>query len=121
MGISNWKLDASKSNRMIFVARPKMTHDDLVCTSRSMFNAYNFKVGYLTEKNLTNQKCRATVGQLMEVLDDIFKIVATTYMKYREWEVRQLDDKNLHGTRDYYYLIKYIIHAINNDIIKDLD
>lgn len=30
IGISNWRLDASKSNRMIFVARPKMESGDLV-------------------------------------------------------------------------------------------
>lgn len=29
IGISNWRLDSSKSNRMIFVARPKMKKEDL--------------------------------------------------------------------------------------------
>lgn len=52
IGISNWKLDASKSNRMIFVARPKMTPDDLVCTSESMFFAYNSRAKVLTKEKL---------------------------------------------------------------------
>lgn len=118
VGISNWKLDASKSNRMIFVARPKMTDEDLVCTSRSMFMAYNKKAKILTQETLTKIKSKASVEELNVVLEDIFQIVASTYTKYREWEVRKCDDKNLHGTRDYYYLIKHIVHSITEDTLK---
>ena len=33
VGISNWDLDVSKANRMLYVARPKMSEEDLIKTS----------------------------------------------------------------------------------------
>lgn len=40
VGVSNWRLDASKSNRMIFVARGKMAQDDLIATGKRMYESH---------------------------------------------------------------------------------
>ena len=37
VGISNWKLDASKMNRAIFLARPDPDEDDLVYTAECIY------------------------------------------------------------------------------------
>ena len=38
LGISNWRLDASKMNRALYLARPDPNEDDLKSTAISIFN-----------------------------------------------------------------------------------
>jgi E3 ubiquitin-protein ligase RNF213 len=38
VGISNWRLDASKMNRALYLARPDPDEDDLIFTAKCIFN-----------------------------------------------------------------------------------
>lgn len=101
VGVSNWRLDVSKSNRMIFVARPKMGLEDLVDTSKSMLESHLKKMNIASSQYPENR----------ESLDQIFEIIAQVYTTFREYQIKKSqDDKNMHGSRDYYYLIRHIIY-----------
>ena len=38
VGVSNWRLDASKMNRALYLARPDPSEDDLKLTAKHIFN-----------------------------------------------------------------------------------
>ncbi len=44
IGISNWKLDLSKMNRMVFIARPDFDKECLVKTGRALLNTCNVEM-----------------------------------------------------------------------------
>lgn len=116
VGISNWRLDVSKQNRMIFVARGKMEIEDLTSTCKSIYDSYlkeNKKLGLIQE--LKNYK----KGD--EMIQQIFKIVSQTFMDFRETQMNWNHDKNLHGSRDFYFLVKYIIHNLKPDMLNHID
>jgi len=54
VGISNWKLDASKTNRMIFVARMNMSDDQLSDTAKAIFESYSKRCRF--EEKLGQEK-----------------------------------------------------------------
>ena len=41
VGISNWELDISKMNRVIFVGKPDLNKEDLIMTGNALIEAYN--------------------------------------------------------------------------------
>ncbi len=43
VGISNWELDVSKMNRVIFVGKPDLDKNDLILTGKELLEAYNIK------------------------------------------------------------------------------
>ena len=103
IGISNWTLDASKMNRLIFVARPDLDLDDLFETAKVI--AKSFKNG------------------IEEKYDNVFKALSKSYFEYKALikESKNLDDYlvDFHGTRDFYSINKYIANILSlreNDI-----
>ena len=86
VGISNWKLDAAKMNRGIFLSIPEPDQDDLIYTAITIANSYN------------------NLGTTHKTL---FSHLAISYYKYKEY-LRTKDEKNqdFHGSRDFYHLIK---------------
>lgn len=67
IGISNWRLDSSKSNRMIFVARPRMQNKDLVQTSESMLTSFLGK-----HKTTLSPFKREQVQKIFGIIADVF-------------------------------------------------
>jgi fibronectin type 3 domain-containing protein len=43
VGISNWKLDASKMNRVVKVARPDLSEEGLVLLGKALLDTYEVK------------------------------------------------------------------------------
>ncbi|CAG8448567.1 1498_t:CDS:10 [Acaulospora colombiana] len=81
VGISNWRLDNSKSSRALLVQRPKFDQEDLVDTA----------VRLLHSKTNT-QITKASLQPLAKA--------------YSEYEKRGQALPNFHGLRDYYALVK---------------
>ncbi|CAG8439285.1 11270_t:CDS:10, partial [Acaulospora colombiana] len=79
IGISNWRLDNSKSSRALLVQRPKFDLDDLVDTA----------VRLLKEETWTTK--------------ELLKPLAKAYYDY---EQHGQEIANFHGLRDYYALVK---------------
>ena len=87
VGISNWRLDASKMNRGIYLSIPQPDLEDLKKTSQIIAQSYNEKIA--------------------EQYKDFFENLAITYYEYK----KQLTDiyiqkEDFHGSRDFYHLIK---------------
>ncbi|CAG8563026.1 45905_t:CDS:10 [Gigaspora margarita] len=80
VGISNWRLDNSKSSRALLVQRPKFDINDLTLTARML----------LDEKTQNG------------IADSVFKQLASAYLDYE----KNQKYKNFHGLRDYYALVK---------------
>ncbi|GBC06772.1 hypothetical protein RclHR1_07030002 [Rhizophagus clarus] len=81
IGISNWRLDNSKSSRALLVQRPQFGLDDLVHTAKCLLNT------------------RVIEYEQRGVLEPLAK----TYLDYKKHEQ---DLPNFHGLRDYYALVK---------------
>ena len=99
VGISNWKLDASKMNRGIYlnVFSPESNVNEMIDTAFEISKIYSNSF-ILDEKN-------------KNLLTHLVKSV----YKYKNRLNSSLDiNKNFHGTRDFYYLIKNLV----NNIIK---
>ena len=99
VGISNWKLDASKMNRGIFlnVFSPESNVNEMVNTAFEISKIYSkFFIQEDKNKNLLNHLVRAVY-------------------KYKNDLNKNKDiNRNFHGTRDFYSLIKTFV----NNIIK---
>ncbi|CAG8802880.1 21838_t:CDS:2, partial [Dentiscutata erythropus] len=80
VGISNWRLDNSKSSRALLVQRPKFNSNDLTLTA-SMLLGNKTKNG---------------------IADPILRQLADAYLDYE----KNQKYKNFHGLRDYYALVK---------------
>ena len=110
VGISNWKLDASKMNRGIFISIPEPDEEDTRNTALIIGKSYN-KI--LAEKNFR-----------------FFEKLGTTYYNYKQYlkSKHSLDGKeDFHGNRDFYHLVKncaqnmQMNHNKNQDLFgKDL-
>jgi hypothetical protein len=84
IGLSNWKLDLSKMNRVIFVARPDMSSKDLMLTCESK------------EENSTNLNAR-------------LKILSESYAEFRKSQGKETSfHPNFYGSRDFYQMIRII-------------
>lgn len=87
VGISNWRLDASKMNRAIYITRPDPTCNQLEVTAEAIFKSYCRKID-------NNDKV-------------VMKTLASTYYRFRE-EQEQSTTPDFHGTRDFYSMVKYV-------------
>ena len=99
IGISNWFIDASKMNRVIYNVVQDPDEEDIIETSKEMVKSY--------EENDENY---------IEKYGNIILRVSKAYYKFinkKKWE----NDENqyFHGSRDFFNLIKTIM----NDIIKN--
>ena len=87
LGISNWKLDAAKINRALGLTITDYDIQDLEETAISIAEAMD--------------------DRLTSLYDDFFKTLARTYNTYilhNQQEAK--DNKDFHGNRDFYNLIK---------------
>ena len=64
IGISNWRLDAAKMNRTIFLAIPDVTLDDIETTVKAIADSYDKDLYYKYEKE--------------------YNLLGNTYFNYKE-------------------------------------
>lgn len=99
VGISNWKLDSSKSNRGITISRNDLDLEDLKETALTIFSTYpNDDDNY-------------------EEIKDALSISYHEYKKVVRNEYREFD--GFHSTRDFYHLIKNIAKNLENKYRPD--
>ncbi|RIB04310.1 hypothetical protein C2G38_2222712 [Gigaspora rosea] len=91
IGISNWRLDNSKSSRALLVQRPKFDRNDLVDTA----------VRLLSPKIETDEIQTNISKVSLEPLADAYSIYEQTGQEFA----------NFHGLRDYYALVKSLSMA----------
>ena len=95
LGISNWRLDAAKINRVINLSITDYDVEDLEETAITISRAL--------DSNLTN------------TYESFFKTLARTYNDYINFKKEGLEEyKNFHGNRDFYNLIKTAIRELMN-------
>jgi hypothetical protein len=108
IGMSNWMLDQSKMNRVIFVSRPDMTVEDLIQTCQKESLRGEFSKKYL------------------EFIFSRLDALAKAYYQFREKEKEKAQGghPNFHGSRDFYETVKtfkrnlsLVIDSTNDDII----
>ena len=100
VGISNWALDASKMNRVIYIIGQEPDKNSLLETAKEIVHNYEIE----KKKNY------------YEKFKIIFDNLSLAYFNYIENKKRN-NDKNsfFHGSRDFYSLIKTTM----NDIIEE--
>ncbi|KAF0511754.1 e3 ubiquitin-protein ligase [Gigaspora margarita] len=96
IGISNWRLDNSKSSRALLVQRPLFSEDDLVDTAKCLFGDSK-----IFKKVLSN-------------FNTFLDTLAKAYLHY----VEKQKYPNFHGLRDYYSLVKSIKN-MNKEKLKE--
>ncbi|CAF1340047.1 unnamed protein product [Adineta steineri] len=97
VGISNWRLDASKMNRALYLSTPDPNVDDLKLTGKTIFDSMQ----------LQPEGCAIS-------LEPIFiESLSQAYYDLREnLRETQPDHENYFGLRDYYSLIKGIVRDL---------
>jgi hypothetical protein len=99
VGISNWALDASKMNRVLYIVVQDPDEEDLIETAKEIVNSYDdLSVNYYNKYS------------------EIFENLSRAYFSFINKE-QKINDENkyFHGSRDFYCLIKCVI----SDIIKN--
>ena len=87
IGISNWRLDASKMNRALYLARPDPDLDDLQYSAVCIYESIN-------------------QGRLRFHLN-IMKNLSKAYFEFKQ-ELHGTPIEDLYGLRDFYHLIKLV-------------
>lgn len=93
IGLSNWTLDLSKMNRLIYLARPDMAKDDLI----EIFN--------ISISGCKNDKAKKDLSNYLSLLAD-------SYLDYRVWQKENGNHPNFHGSRDIYGVSKFVYNSI---------
>ena len=93
VGISNWALDPAKMNRGIFVIRGDPTENDLQLTANGIFSS-------------DDQRKFKEIGEIVQLL-------TSSYLKIREEQ-----DQEFFGLRDYYGLLKMIFSVVKKDNVS---
>ena len=91
VGISNWRLDASKMNRGLYLSIPQPDLEDLKQTAQTIAESYN--------------------RQLADEHKDLFETLAVTYHDYK-LELNKTIKEDFHGSRDFYHLIKNAMRSL---------
>ena len=94
VGISNWRLDASKMNRGLYLSIPQPDLEDLKQTAQTIADSYNV--------------------QLAQKHKDLFENLAITYYYYKEKLSKYRKKEDFHGSRDFYHLIKNAMRSLLN-------
>ena len=99
VGISNWKLDASKMNRGIYlnVFSPESKKEDMYNTAVEISKIYS--KSFIADESNEN------------LLKNLSEVVFNYKLKLNN---EKDENKNFHGTRDYYNLIKSVVRNILN-------
>ena len=102
VGISNWTLDASKMNRGIYLSIPEPDEKDLIETAQKISESYGDELIYY---------------------QDYINELAKSYFLFKESNKNEIQNKDFHGTRDFYNLIKITSKQFKNAISqnKNLD
>ncbi|CAF4035636.1 unnamed protein product, partial [Rotaria sordida] len=100
VAISNWRLDASKMNRALYLACPDPTIEDLQLTAITIHKSIN-------------------ENQYMQLNDDIMNGLAHSYLELRYKLKENPSHENYFGLRDFYSLIKGIVKEFDR-ISKEL-
>ena len=103
VGISNWKIDASKMNRCLTLSKPDPDKEDLIHTADTIAKAM--------DNTLANN-----YKSLIEAL-------ALSYYEYKQSIVNDKLIENFHGNRDFYHLIKCAMRELKKmkNEIKELN
>ncbi|CAF1490875.1 unnamed protein product, partial [Adineta ricciae] len=97
VGISNWRLDASKMNRALYLSAPEPTVEDLELTGKTICASMQSQPG----------------GRTIQLDELIIKSLSQGYYDLREnLKETQADHENYFGLRDYYSLIKSIVREL---------
>ena len=95
LGISNWKLDASKINRALSLTITDYDIEDLKETAIAIAEA------------LDNELC--------DRHKEFFETLAQTYYEYVQYnQSNKIENKDFHGNRDFYNLIKNAMNELIN-------
>jgi len=94
IAISNWKLDSSKMNRVIYVARPDPTEEDLCFTATQIF------------KNITQSEDADLLKQIRHA--------SQAYFAFKSNKKGNKKTENYYGLRDFYAMIKQIAFDFRN-------
>ena len=99
VGITNWALDASKMNRVIYIVVQEPDEEELIITAKEIVKSYEInKENYYEKYGI------------------IFNNLSKAYYRFIEdKKIKNDENKFFHGSRDFYSLIKNVI----SDIIKD--
>ena len=108
VGISNWRLDASKMNRGIFISIPEPEEDDIINTSITIGKSFN---EILTEKYI----------EFFQNLGKIYLLYKSFLKKFHNSDGKE----DFHGNIDFYHLVKNIAQKItikynNNENISEI-
>ena len=99
LGISNWRLDAAKINRALNLSITDYDEEDLKKTAVLI--------------------AEASDSQLTKNYKDFFETLAMTYLKYLEKSKDYIkENKDFHGNRDFYTLIKTSIRELKERKIE---
>jgi hypothetical protein len=103
VGISNWKIDASKMNRCLTLSKPDPDKEDLIHTADTIAKAM--------DNTLANN-----YKSLIEAL-------ALSYYEYKQSITNDKLIENFHGNRDFYHLIKCAMRELKKmkNEIKELN
>ena len=102
IGISNWFIDASKMNRVIYNVVQDPDEEDIIETSKEMVKSY--------EGNNDNY---------FDKYKDIILRVSKAYYKFINKKKRENDENQyFHGSRDFFNLIKTIMNNIIKNKVK---
>ena len=98
IGVSNWKPDQSKLNRMVCLMRPDMTRKDLIEIFETSLNSL------------------MKPGEFPKV-KKVFECLSDAYLTFRDWQ-KHIGKENrvyhpyFHGSRDIYGCYNYLFHQI---------
>jgi len=96
IGISNWRLDAAKMNRVLYLARPDPDDDDLGNTAVSIYQS-------TVDRDSEDEEINKIIRALAEAYSMLKK--CNRYTEYSEY----------YGLRDFYSLIKFVSARISKD------
>ena len=99
VGISNWAMDASKMNRVIYLARPDPDITDLILTGKTIYSS-------ITSSSLSKN--------ILSDNNDIIRFLSLAYSEFLS-SLRGTPNENFYGIRDYYALIKQTLINKNKD------
>jgi hypothetical protein len=101
VGISNWRLDASKMNRVLYISCPDPDLDDLKITAKSIADDMIFEQPAIRNLNL--------------ILDGL----AEAYYELFDFLNIQQENKYYFGLRDFYSLVKGVLNEAHNSITEN--
>ena len=94
VGISNWRLDASKMNRTIFLGVPPLEEKDLQDTAKEISSNLDVEIS--------------------SKYKELFSNLVKTYCEYKKF-IKTTTQSEFHGLRDFYHLIKNATHYLLNE------